>query len=137
MKISQIIESTRSVHDADGYQVAVMLDMDVWYEIIRLLRQNPECADEETDEQKQMWLEEMAYRRMHPELLPKYKGKFVAIHQGKLVDHDTDIMTLYLRVHDKYPNQVILITEVKKQAQEIFDMCTRRFVENKSPAADS
>ncbi|MEW5939495.1 MAG: hypothetical protein AB1750_07530 [Chloroflexota bacterium] len=39
----------------------------------------------------------------------KYEGKFVAIHERKLVDHDLDRLALYQRVRKNFGNLPVLI----------------------------
>jgi hypothetical protein len=49
-----------------------------------------------------------------PELLPGYRGKFVAIHEGKVVDSDADDIALVQRVHAQVgyvPIHVGLVSE--------------------------
>lgn len=53
-----------------------------------------------------------AYKSMHAELVKQYRGQYVAIHDGQLVDHDPDPVTLLQRVRKNYPNQVILRRKV-------------------------
>lgn len=38
-----------------------------------------------------------------------YEGQFVAVHQQRLVDHDTDDATLQRRVREKFGQQPVLI----------------------------
>ncbi len=45
-----------------------------------------------------MQRETQAFIRMHADLLGKYPGDYVAIYQGKLIDHDHDQLALYQRV---------------------------------------
>lgn len=39
------------------------------------------------------------FLRLLPELLPTHRGKYVAIHEGKVLDSDTDDIALVQRVH--------------------------------------
>jgi hypothetical protein len=58
--------------------------------------------------------EYQAFLRLMPELLPRYHGKFVAIHDGRVVDSDTDDIKLVQRVHNQVgyvPIHVGLVTE--------------------------
>jgi hypothetical protein len=43
--------------------------------------------------------EYQAFLRLLPELLPVYRGKYVAIHNGQVVDSDKDDIALVQRVH--------------------------------------
>ncbi len=65
------------------------------------------------EEQHQILMREYAaFEQMKPELLKTRKGKFVAIHNGELVDFDDDENTLTERVYGKFGYQTILMTEV-------------------------
>jgi len=55
-----------------------------------------------------------AYQAMHDELVQKYLGKYVAICDGLLVDHDTESVTLLQRVRVNYPQQVVLRRRVEQ-----------------------
>lgn len=56
-----------------------------------------------------------SYKILHPHLKDTYLGQHVAIHEGKLIDHDTDASNLVRRVQDKYRRVPILITQVHEQ----------------------
>lgn len=45
--------------------------------------------------------EREAYERLEPELLTLYKGQYVAIREGQVVDSDPDEMALVRRVYEK------------------------------------
>ena len=53
-----------------------------------------------------------AFRVMHEELFARIPGQYVAVYQGQLVDHDTDLAALYLRIQKKYPDVLVLIREL-------------------------
>jgi hypothetical protein len=60
--------------------------------------------------------EQLAFRRLLPQLLtqPEYVGQFVAIHEGRVVDHDANDIELVQRVHARVgyvPIHVALVTE--------------------------
>jgi hypothetical protein len=58
--------------------------------------------------------EHQAFQRLLPELLQEYRGKYVAIHEGKVVDSDSDDITLVQRVHSRIgyvPIHVALVTD--------------------------
>ncbi|MCB0142196.1 MAG: type II toxin-antitoxin system RelB/DinJ family antitoxin [Caldilineaceae bacterium] len=54
-----------------------------------------------------------AYKAMYDTLIERYLGQFVAICNGKLVDHDSDPVDLLTRVRTDYPNQVVLRQKVE------------------------
>ena len=59
-----------------------------------------------------------AFEKMHARLKHDYLGKWVAIHELAVVDHDTDHVTLHRRVHAKYGRVAILIRLVKESPEE-------------------
>ncbi len=58
-----------------------------------------------------------AYRSMHRELVERYWGQYVAICDGKLVDHDPDPLALLARIRNDYPEQIVLRRKVEKTAK--------------------
>ncbi len=68
-----------------------------------------------------------AYKKMHPRLVKKYLGQFVAIHNGKLVDHDSNKEELFLRVKEKFPNQIVLQRQVLKNPDPVLHFRSPRF----------
>lgn len=61
-----------------------------------------------------------AYRAMHAELLRDYANQFVAVRQRRVIDHDHDQLSLYLRVEQEYPDEIILIKQVLPAIEEIY-----------------
>jgi hypothetical protein len=58
--------------------------------------------------------EYQAFLRLLPELLPTHRGRYVAIHEGKIVDVDADDIALVRRVHARIgyvPIHVGLVTD--------------------------
>jgi len=58
--------------------------------------------------------EYQAFLRLLPELLPTYRDRYVAVHNGQVVDADTDDIALVRRVHGKIgyvPIHVGLVTD--------------------------
>ena len=56
-----------------------------------------------------------AYERLHPELARDHIGEWVAIHEGKLVDHDADVSALYTRIRAQFGRTSVLIRQVRDQ----------------------
>jgi len=63
-----------------------------------------------------------AYRTMHIELKQRFLGKYVAIHNGELVDHDADRHVLSRRVRQEYRSVAVLITPVEEKPEREFLM---------------
>jgi hypothetical protein len=55
-----------------------------------------------------------AYTTLHPNLVKEYMGNYVAIFQGKLVDHDADFGALMKRVKSRYPDDFVLVRRVDR-----------------------
>lgn len=68
-----------------------------------------------------------AYRTMHAGLKQRFLGKYVAIHNGELVDHDADRRALSQRVRQKYGNAAVLITPVEDKPEREFLILSPRF----------
>lgn len=60
-----------------------------------------------------MQKEEEAFIKMHEELVTKHLGDYVAIHQGRVVDCDTDEVRLVDRIQMSYPEEIVLIRQVQ------------------------
>ncbi|OAI38815.1 hypothetical protein AYO40_06360, partial [Planctomycetaceae bacterium SCGC AG-212-D15] len=56
--------------------------------------------------------ERLAFFRMKPQLLATHKGKYVAIHEGQLVDSGDDKIAVAMRVYQKFGYLPILVTLV-------------------------
>ncbi|MEZ4705731.1 MAG: hypothetical protein R3A44_00915 [Caldilineaceae bacterium] len=77
--------------------------------------------------QAQMEKEAAAFEEQHDTLLTLYQGQFVAMYQGKVVDHDADERVLISRVRRSYPHQVILFRQVTKSAPRDFVVHSIRY----------
>ncbi len=67
------------------------------------------------------------YRAMHAELKQQFLGHYVAIHNGELVDHDSDRRALSRRVRQEYGSIAVLITPVEDTPEREFLVLTPRF----------
>ena len=67
-----------------------------------------------------------AYKAMHPELVKKYLGQYVAIYQGQLVDHDADPVALHRRITAQFPHKTVLSRLVHEEAESILHMRSPR-----------
>ena len=66
--------------------------------------------------------ESESFKTIHADLMAKYMGQYVAIHNGQVVDHDEEARTLYLRIREQYGHIPILIRPVtdKPERQLVF-----------------
>ncbi len=56
-----------------------------------------------------------AFEKQHEHLVAQYLGHYIAMHQGKVVDYDTDELLLVDRIEATYPNEVVLIRLVEER----------------------
>ncbi|MFT5196641.1 MAG: hypothetical protein ACI9EW_003102 [Cellvibrionaceae bacterium] len=70
-------------------------------------------------QREQMLKEVTAYKKLHAELVKGYLGNYVAIFQGQLVDSDQSPENLFLRVKEKFPNQVVLQRKVEDEPERV------------------
>ena len=57
--------------------------------------------------------ETAAFERMHSDIKKRYKGQFVALHQGQVIDSDMDFEPLCLRVQASLGDVPVLIRQVR------------------------
>jgi hypothetical protein len=69
----------------------------------------------ENPEQGAMGREMAAYQAMHKKLLMQYENQYVAIYGGQVVDHDRDQLALVKRRLKNYPNEIVMITQVRPE----------------------
>jgi len=63
-------------------------------------------------EEQAIHFETEAFWRQHDELLAAYPGQYVAMRQGSVVDHDSDVSLLGERVRDRFGLLPVLIAPV-------------------------
>ncbi|MBX3059336.1 MAG: hypothetical protein KF770_22935 [Anaerolineae bacterium] len=57
--------------------------------------------------------EQIAYLAQHHTLMSQYAGQYVAIYHGQLIDHDPDFTALYQRIDPQYPDEFVLMKQVR------------------------
>lgn len=67
---------------------------------------------------QKMRAESTAFVELHPELVTKYLGDYVAIHNSEVVDHDADARTLHLRIRKQFGRTPVLLRQVTKEAEQ-------------------
>lgn len=83
---------------------------------------NQAWPDENEEDEQPAELDEaptpemQVYLALHPLLKEKYLGQYVAIYQGKLIDHDLDHEALYTRIDAEYPDEFVWISLVEEEA---------------------
>lgn len=79
-------------------------------------------------EEAKMDFEEAEYRKQHTELFEQFAGQYVAIHNGQLVDSDPDEMALYFRIDERFPDEVVLLKQVRELPEPDLYFRSPRFV---------
>ncbi len=64
-------------------------------------------------ERKVIHAETKAFWAMYDQLVEKYRGEHIALHQGQVVDHDKDASRLEKRVREQFGWSPVLIAPVK------------------------
>lgn len=59
--------------------------------------------------------ETRAYWELHQEMVELYPNQYVAIYQGKVVDHDPDVSQLEQRIRKRFERLPVLIAPIKSQ----------------------
>ena len=90
------------------------------------------AQDPNDDAEAAMTREEAAYRAMHTDLTARYAGEYVAIYQGQLIDHDRDELALLRRLDAQYPNEVVLMKQVRPLPEPELRFRSPRLVPNGS-----
>ena len=75
---------------------------------------------------EQFEAEARAFEAMHAQLLSEYRDQFVAIHGGKVIDHDTDKVALYKRVRARYGRTPVYFQQVTDQVLPTFHIRSPR-----------
>jgi hypothetical protein len=63
-------------------------------------------------EEEAIHKETEAFWREHEDLLAQYSGQHVAMRQGKVVDHDSDVSRLEARIRDRFGLLPVLLAPV-------------------------
>jgi hypothetical protein len=66
---------------------------------------------------------------LHPELWAQYPEQYVAIHGGKLVDHDPDMGALLKRIDAQYPGTFVMMRQVRQEAEIVYQHRSVRWAE--------
>ena len=61
--------------------------------------------------------ESLTYRQRHVELKAHYLGQYIAMCDGQIMDHDTDVIVLRQRVRLRFGRKPVMITRVEEVAE--------------------
>jgi hypothetical protein len=76
--------------------------------------------------------EQIAFEQMRPGLLKKYRGQYVAIHNGEVVAHASDLTALTQKVFVRYGHTPMLRIQVTTEPLPAIKTHGLRFVRNDS-----
>lgn len=110
----KLVDGLQQLADESGISVEDLAEKAIFHYI-------REEADKKIDQ------EEAHYKAQHAELLQMYAGRYIAMHEGKVIDTDSDQLDLYLRVRQHYPLVGILIKKVTTQVEVILHMRSPRW----------
>lgn len=68
-----------------------------------------------------------AFHSMHSELLQSYEGEYVAIHNGKVVDHDASLQPLHNRIRQRFGRQTVLLRQVSTEPERVLSFRSPSF----------
>lgn len=69
-------------------------------------------------EREQIEVEAKAYQKLHPMLMQKYLGQYVAIHHGQVIDYDADFQLLHARVRQRFGRRPVLLRRVEAAPEQ-------------------
>ena len=58
-----------------------------------------------------------AFERQRAALLAEYLGQYVALHEGRVIDHDPSLRALHLRVFSRLGHTPVLLKQVTDEPQ--------------------
>jgi len=70
------------------------------------------------EQRRKIEIEQRAYEKQHRQILTDYRGQYIAMYHGKIVDSDVDGASLSQRVRARYGNETVLITPVLEEPMQ-------------------
>jgi hypothetical protein len=67
---------------------------------------------------RQIDREQQAFEAQHNQLRKRYRGQYIAMSQGRVIDHDMDEAALWKRVHNLFGDEPVLISPVLETARQ-------------------
>lgn len=102
------LEREPIVLERDGIAVGAVISIEEYQAYLAWKNR----AKETEDFPPEWYVEKTAFERMLPELLKSYRGKWVAVFHGEVVDSDVKPGELMWRVEQKYGELPVYIDEV-------------------------
>lgn len=76
----------------------------------------------------QLFQEMERFQEQHSDLLPQYRGRFVSMLDGQVLDNDVDGGALYARLTRQYGDAPVLIVELTDEPDQEFKRLSRRLM---------
>ncbi len=81
----------------------------------------------ETSPESKIRAEKAAFEKQHAALLAHYANQYVAFHNGQVIDHDSDLRTLHLRVFKQLGHTTVLLKKVTTEPERELVFRSPRF----------
>jgi predicted transcriptional regulator len=72
-----------------------------------------------------------AFNQQRAKLLTQFSGKYVAVHNGQVIDHDKDLRTLHLRIFALLGRMPVLLKQVTQEPERELVFRSPRFERGK------
>lgn len=59
------------------------------------------------------------FRARHAELKTQYLGQYIAMHEGQIVDHDSEFGVLHKRIRARFGRTPVMITQVGEEPVKV------------------
>jgi hypothetical protein len=66
--------------------------------------------------------EAVRFQEKHPELLTHFAGEYIAMQNGDVLDHGTNLRQLHMRIKKHYKNAPVLFTQVTENPKPVYNM---------------
>lgn len=87
-------------------------------------------ADYLREQRHHYLMEEMErFRLLHSKLREQYEGSYIAMRDGRVVDHDSNGSRLYSRTREQFGDTPVLIVEVTDQPEQLFTRLSRQIIQ--------
>ena len=67
------------------------------------------------------------FHKQKGSLLTQYRGEYIAMYQGKVIDHDQSLWAMHRRVFEKLGRVVILMKKVAEEPERVINVSSPRF----------
>lgn len=75
-------------------------------------------------------VEAEAFAQMYPTWRADYTGEYVAVYQGRLIDHDAAFGPLLERINLQYPGEFVLIRPIRDEVEIVYERRSIRWADD-------